>query len=303
MSKIIKVLMVDDEEQFRSTTKKILNRRGFETILAASGEEAVDRLKEKPDVVVLDIKMPGMNGHQALKKIKERSPGLPVIMLTGQGTIPSAREALVQGAFDYLAKPCDIDILAGKITDAYRFKIEAEPYKEENVAGVMIPVEDYTTLTEDNTVREAVEKLRESFSTKITTSRIMETGHRSLLVFDDRGHLKGILTILDLLKGIMPAYLSTPKPSMSDSIEYSPLFWTGMFNRGVKNLAPKRIKEVMSPTPLTIEADANLMEAAYMMIQNNIRRLAVIKSGKVLGVIREQDLFFAMERVLGERKK
>lgn len=73
----IKVLMVDDEEKFRSTTKKILQRKGFETLLAASGEEAIDKLDEHPDVVILDVKMPGMDGHQALEEIKKLLPIFP----------------------------------------------------------------------------------------------------------------------------------------------------------------------------------------------------------------------------------
>ena len=115
MSRKIKVLMVDDEEKFRSTTRKILNRRGFDTSLAGSGQEALDKLKDEPDVVVLDIKMPGMDGHETLQEIKKRRPDLPVIMLTGHGAMPSAREALKHGASDYLTKRCDIDLLASKI--------------------------------------------------------------------------------------------------------------------------------------------------------------------------------------------
>jgi CheY-like chemotaxis protein len=299
MSKKIKVLMVDDEEQFRSTTKKILNRRGFETVLAGSGEEAIDKLAENPDVVILDIKMPGMDGHQALKEIKKHSPDLPVIMLTGHGAIPSAREALVEGAFDYLSKPCDIDLLAGKITDAFNHTLtDFVPGKEKAIADVMIPIDDYTILTGKNTVQDAIEKLKESFSAKISTSRIMETGHRSLLVLDERGNIEGILTIIDLLSAIMPAYLSAPKPSMADSMSYSPMFWTGMFTRAVKEMAPAKIGAIMSPAPLTIDADANLMEAAHMMIHHGARRLAVEKGGEVVGVIREQDLFFEIEKIL-----
>ena len=74
MSDKIKVLMVDDEAQFRATTRKILNKKGFETRLAASGEEALEKLDENPDVVILDIKMPGMDGHQVLEEIKTRYP-------------------------------------------------------------------------------------------------------------------------------------------------------------------------------------------------------------------------------------
>jgi len=299
MSKKIKVLMVDDEEQFRSTTKKILNRRGFETVLAGSGEEAIDKLAENPDVVILDIKMPGMDGHQALKEIKKHSPDLPVIMLTGHGAMPSAREALVEGAFDYLSKPCDIDLLAGKITDAFNHTTtDFVPGKEKTIADVMVPIDDYTILRGENTVQDAVEKLKESFSAKVSTSRIMETGHRSLLVIDERGNIEGILTIIDLLAAIMPAYLSAPKPSMADSMSYSPMFWTGMFTRAVKEMAPAKIKVIMSPAPLTIDGDANLMEAAHMMIHHGARRLAVEKGGEVVGVIREQDLFFEIEKIL-----
>jgi CheY-like chemotaxis protein/CBS-domain-containing membrane protein len=292
------VLMVDDEEQFRETTKKLLKRRGFETLLAASGEEAIDKLQEKPDVVVLDIKMPGMDGHQALKVIKNLSPDLPVIMLTGHGAMPSAREALVEGAFDYLSKPCDMDLLASKISEAYRHGRRAEPSEEKNVEEVMIPIEEYTTLKGDQTIREAIFRLKESFIAKVSTSRIMETGHRSVLVLDENENVRGILAITDLLEGIMPAYLSAPKPSMADSIKYSPMFWKSMFTREVKELAKKNIKEIMSPPPLTIDCESNLMEAAGMMVENRVRRLAVMKSGELVGVIREQDLFFEMEEIL-----
>ncbi|WDN90317.1 hypothetical protein BuS5_03288 [Desulfosarcina sp. BuS5] len=300
MIKKIKVLMVDDEEQFRATTKKILNKKGFETVLADSGEEAIDKLKENPDVVILDIKMPGMDGHQALKKIKKISPNLPVIMLTGHGALPSAEEALTKGAFDYLTKPCDINLLAAKITDACHLSRTDAPLEEKKVMDVMLLIEDYSTLTEESTVKDAIEKLEESFSSKISTSRLMETGHRSLFVLDNNGALTGIVTIKDMLKSIMPAYLSAPKPSMADSIQYSPMFWTGMFYKEVKQLAKMKAVDIMSPAPLTIEADANLMETAYMMVDNKVRRLAVMKSGKLAGTVREQELFFEIAKILGE---
>ena len=98
----------------------------------------------------------------------------------------------------------------------------------------------------------------------------------------------------------MPGYLSAPKPSMADSVQYSPMFWTGMFRREVMGLASQKIKEVMSPAPRTIDAEANLMEAAYMMIYQNKRRLAVVDSGKIIGIIREQDLFFEIDRILSQ---
>jgi CheY-like chemotaxis protein len=298
MDRKIKVLMVDDEEQFRLTTQKILNKRGFDTHLAGSGAEALTQLAQKPDVVILDVRMPGMDGHQVLKEIKKKAPDLPVIMLTGEGALPSAREALVEGAFDYLTKPCDIDLLTTKINEAFHYGEPRGDLQKRTVRDVMIPIAEYTTLTEEHTVREAIRKLRESFTAKVSTSHIMETGHRSLLVFDRRGDLKGILSIADLLRAIMPAYLTAPKPSMADSIQYSPMFWSGMFTREVKQLAQRPIREVMSPAPLAIAGDANLMAAAYKMIQHARRRLAVMDAGQVVGVIREQDLFFEMEKIL-----
>ncbi|VBB43907.1 Response regulator protein modulated with CBS domain pair [uncultured Desulfatiglans sp.] len=297
MNRTIKVLMVDDEDQFRATTKKLLTRKGFETIVAASGEEAIEQLQKNPDVVVLDIKMPGMDGHAALKEIRKRAPNLPVIMLTGHGALPSAKEARKEGAFDYLTKPCDIDVLAAKIGDAVRSVEKGGPPAEKTVKDIMVPFGNYTTVTTEQTVGEAVEALRESYGASLSTSRIMETGHRSVLVLDRGGEVQGVLTIKDLLEAIMPAYLSAPRPSTADSIQYSPLFWKGMFTIEVKKLVKKRVQEVMSRRPSTIDAEANLMEASYAMAGTGERRLLVMDGKKAVGVVREQDLFFEMERI------
>jgi CheY-like chemotaxis protein/CBS domain-containing protein len=296
----IKVLMVDDEEKFRSTTKKILQRKGFDTVLAASGEEAIGKLDEHPDVVILDIKMPGMDGHQALEEIKKRSPDIPVIMLTGHGALPSAKEALDKGAFDYLAKPCDINMLSDKIEEACRHAEDPQGFEEKRVMGIMVPLQEYTMVSAEDSVKDAILKLKASFASKLSTSRLMETGHRSVLVMDDKNIVQGILAIRDLLELILPSYLTAPKPSMADSIQYSPMFWQGMFIREVKQKSEIRIRDVMSPAPLTIEGTASLMEAAYMMMKFNARRLVVKTAGKVIGVIREQDLFFEMEKILRE---
>ena len=298
MEKKIKVLMVDDEAQFRATTQKILNRKGFDTLIAGSGEEALDKLEANPDVVVLDIKMPGIDGHEALQKIKKRKPDLPVIMLTGHGAAPSAEAALGKGAFDYLSKPCDIELLAAKVNEAYQHGKAPIERKEKVVGEAMVPLEEYTTLTGDQSVADAISALKASFTCKISTSRIMETGHRSVLVMDEGRNVIGIVAITDLLQMIMPAYLSAPKPSTADSIQYSPMFWKGMFGAEIKRNAQVVVKQIMSPAPPVINAAASLMEAAYRMQSENVRRLVVKSSGRVVGVIREQDLFFEMENAL-----
>ncbi len=298
MRETIKVLMVDDEKQFRTTTEKLLNRKGFQTILAASGEEATAKLSEQPDVVVLDIKMGGMDGHQTLREIKAQFPDMPVIMLTGHGALRSAKEALGEGAYDYLTKPCDIDLLASKIRDAYHQRHLDDSFEERRVMGAMVPLQEYTTMNGDTTIREAVATLKESFALKTATSRIMETGHRSILVMDNQEDLEGILTICDLLEMAMPSYLKAPKPSTADSIQYSPMFWKNMFSQGILANAETKIRDVMSPPPPVIDGTASIMEAAYTMVNGNARRLVVALSGRIAGVIREQDLFFVIERIL-----
>lgn len=298
MTDQIKVLMVDDEEQFRETTKKILVHRGFQVILAESGAEALDKLMEKPDVAVIDYKMPGMDGYELLNKMHERNPDLPVIMLTGFGVVTSARKALTKGAYDYLTKPCDIALLSSRIHEAYQHTRQGAHAVERPVSSVMVPIEEYTVLRTDITIRTAISALKESFSSKVATSRLMETGHRSVLVTDEEGVLVGLVSIRGLLKAIIPSYITAPKPSMADSLEYSPIFWRDMFTHQIQKIADKPIKTVMVPAPESIDAAANLMEATYLMLQKNARRLAVLSEGKLVGVIREQDLFFEMERIL-----
>jgi len=172
--------------------------------------------------------------------------------------------------------------------------------KERGVMDVMVPIEEYTVLKADSTVREAILALKESFASKIATSRLMETGHRSILVLDNEEHLVGLLAIKNLLEAVMPPYLSAPKPSTADSMQYSPMFWKGLFTDQVIQLGDRSIDTIMSPAPISIDARANLMEAAYIMLENGARRLAVFFEDTLAGVIREQDLFFEMDRILNE---
>ena len=298
MTDKIKVLMVDDEEQFRATTSRILTKRGYHTTVAASGEEAMGILEKDPhDVVILDIKMPGMDGHEALSKIKILRPDAQVIMLTGHGSRESAEASLEHEAFDYLNKPCDIDLLDSRIREAYATAHRKTPQEEKKARDIMIPVEDYTTLQAGATVREGIEGLLQSFKSMASTSRIMETGHRSILVFEE-GELAGILSIRDLISALQPAYLTAPKPSMADSMVYSTMFWTGLFTKQAQTLKNKRIRDLMSGPPLTVDEEANLMEVANTLYSEKVRRLVVKSRGKVIGVVREQDLFFELARII-----
>lgn len=117
------VLLVDDEEDFLRTILKRLNKRGISAQGASRGEEALALLAQTPyDVVLLDMKMPGMDGIEVLKQIKARWPSIEVIMLTGHASIEAAMEGMSCGAFDYLMKPADLEDLLYKLEDAYRKK-------------------------------------------------------------------------------------------------------------------------------------------------------------------------------------
>jgi DNA-binding NtrC family response regulator len=124
----MRIMLVDDEEGFLSTTKKLLERKGLHVITASSGQEALEKLVgEGVHVVILDVKMPGMDGVAVLKAIKSRYPMVQVVMLTGHGTVESALEGLRSGATDYLMKPIDIDELIAKADEAFaRWQIMEE---------------------------------------------------------------------------------------------------------------------------------------------------------------------------------
>ncbi|SHL06138.1 Response regulator receiver domain-containing protein [Desulfatibacillum alkenivorans DSM 16219] len=116
----IKVMLVDDEQSFVEAMAKRLTKRNLEVVQAFSGEEGLEKLNEVfgVDVVVLDVKMPGMDGIQTLQEIRKRYPLVEVIMLTGHATVQSAIDGMKQGAFDYLMKPCDMDDLLSKVREA-----------------------------------------------------------------------------------------------------------------------------------------------------------------------------------------
>ena len=118
------VMLVDDEAPFVETMAKRLEKRELIIETALSGQAALDLLKRKPDVdvVILDVKMPGMDGLETLQQIKMRYPLTEVIMLTAHATVESAIDGMKLGAFDYLMKPCDVGHLMSKVEEATRKK-------------------------------------------------------------------------------------------------------------------------------------------------------------------------------------
>ncbi|WP_319470498.1 response regulator [uncultured Pseudodesulfovibrio sp.] len=119
MERTYRVLLVDDEEAFTSALSKRLSRRGLDVKTASDGNEGLGLIESEAfDVVVLDVKMPGMSGMQVLKAIKGRFPDIEVILLSGHADMDDAVDSLAFGAFDFLVKPTSTERLLCRILDA-----------------------------------------------------------------------------------------------------------------------------------------------------------------------------------------
>lgn len=120
----IKILLVDDEKQFVDTLAERLAMRGFTARVAYDGPQALKAVEEPTDVIVLDLRMPGMDGFEVLRSVKKSNPQVQVIILTGHGGDAEEQTAYRMGAYNFLKKPMDIDELLGSIRMAYRDKLE-----------------------------------------------------------------------------------------------------------------------------------------------------------------------------------
>ncbi|MFZ5810685.1 MAG: response regulator [Thermodesulfobacteriota bacterium] len=123
--KKIKLLLVDDEENFVNTLAERMKMRDVPSKVVFNGEQALEAVQaDTPDVMVLDLRMPGIDGMDVLRKVRKTHPNVQVIILTGHGTDLDEEEAKKLGAFHYHKKPIDIDELLSTVKKAYREKIE-----------------------------------------------------------------------------------------------------------------------------------------------------------------------------------
>ena len=276
LSEKIRVLLVDDEEQFVINMARILKVRGFDVSTAFSGYEAVDAIKYGGgfDVVVLDVKMPGMDGIATLKEIKKWAPDTEVIMLTGHATLSSGTQAMRKGAYDYLMKPCDIADLTEKIKEAH----EAESIKRHPVLWPRKTVREITLhslkkLLPDEPLVKALEMLgRESG----------EAAVEEVYILDNEDRLQGVVTKRDLLNEAQKIH---PEGSLTWSTLLENPHW----------LPEKVAKRIMRHNPITIQLNGHLTDAANQMIMNKVRCMPVLKAGKAIGIIKLQDVFQYVE--------
>jgi DNA-binding NtrC family response regulator len=130
MGKPIRVLAVDDEDDYLNSLKRVLSRRGFQVDTAGGGSSALAILeKSQFDCVLLDLKMPGMDGLATLNELRRHDQHTPVLILTGRGEIPSVMSALKGGSEGFLAKPCPVEELVSAIEDACERKALSRAYE------------------------------------------------------------------------------------------------------------------------------------------------------------------------------
>ena len=276
MKNRIRVLLVDDEEQFVYNMSRILKVRGFEVATATDGHKAMNTIKYGGgfDVVVLDIKMPGMDGIEALKEIKKWAPDTEVIMLTGHASLSTGAQAIRRGAYDFLMKPCDIEDLVEKIREAY----EAESIKRHPVlwprklAGEII-LHAFSKLKPDDPLTKALE---------VMSRGVGEEAVEEVYIVDAEDRLHGVVTKRDLVNEAQRAHPQVP------------LNWTRLLESS-QWLPEIPLKSAMRSDYPSTQANAFLTDAANQMIVNNVRSMPVLRAGRVIGVIKLQDVFQYMD--------
>ena len=276
---ILNLLLVDDEADFRRATSTALGRRGFTVFEAANGEEALQAIaRERPDVVVLDLKMPGMGGIETLKRLRQTDERLPVIILTGHGDFDAAIAGIKLSVVDFLQKPVDIDQLAARIRALLEHG-EDRPLRERTIHELMLPLSHYPKLYDDQPVTDALNVLRQAFFKPVAEGT--EPGQvRSALVYDRKDNFVGMIRFIDLLKLVLVPFL-----------EDSPYttYFTGMFLAQTKVIGKRSINELLTD-PVSVSVNDPLMQAVHLMVEHHLINLPVMEGSRLVGILRERDI-------------
>jgi DNA-binding response OmpR family regulator len=285
----IRVLLVDDEKDFREITSRTLSRRGFEVDAVDGGPSALEYLHaQRPDVIVLDLKMEEMDGIAALRRIRSEHGLIPVIILTGHGSFDSALAGIKLEIVDFLQKPVDIDRLAERITvlqNQPRVAVLSEPL----VKDMMVPPDTYPSIQLEESIGELLGRIEERLLANDISG---EETRRSMIVRDENGVFVGMVEIADILSLIVPDYLL-------NSAYRS--FFTGMFLAQCKILGEQLVGDVLdfeAEPVISIDTQTPLMEAAVLMADHHLEELPVIEDGKLVGLIRDVDVLRQMHKLV-----
>ena len=305
------IMLVDDEVPFVETMAKRLGKRNIKTITAFSGEEGLEKLKtnQNLDVIILDVKMPGMDGIETLKELKTASPLTEVIMLSGNATIDSAINAMKLGAYDFLKKPCDIEELVNKVEEVskkkqiheqkmsdWKFFMEISTLKE-----LMVPLAEYATVSEDANIFEAIQALEDSQK----ASDPKRGRHRAVLVLDKENQVIGKLSQHDIIQALEPDYkkIKERKKGALDQLGFDRKFmesvslqynmWDKPFENIYKKALEQKVKSFMyKPTEGEyIQVSASIDETIHQLIIGKHHSLLVVNDEYIVGIVRLADVF------------
>jgi len=272
MGNPIRVLLVDDEERFVLNLAKLLRGRGFDAATVFDGAAGVAALEkgERPDVVLLDVKMPGMDGIETLRKIKDISPETEVVMLTGHADVETGIAAMREGALDYLMKPCDIEDLVAKITEAHEIEdIRRHPvlWPRHIVKEVAWP--SFIRLDTEDPLEKAL---------GVFTREPGMSVRDELYILDAENRFQGVVARRDLLEA---ARQHGPERSIE---------WVDLIDHP-EWLPAAPLRRIMRPDhPVATDPEANLSEVARRMLDLNVRCMPVIEDGRVAGIVRLNDV-------------
>jgi DNA-binding response OmpR family regulator len=294
------VAIVSNASQFREELAQSLKHAGYEVACISNAESLRETVRVKtPDILVIEESFLEPLMAECSPSFSEVWKRRTVIVISDHGDSHSARKAYDAGAFDYLCMPFCPELLISRIEDGVsmsRFGLK----HEKTVSEIMLPIEQYSCVQASNSVRQALELLNEASEHFISTGLIMESGHRALLVFEE-DDLVGVLAVRNLIQALLPD--SFKAANQTGSIRYSGMFWRGMFSLRLKSLETMCVREIMNPRPPVVEHDDNLLQAVYLLCEGNRRRVAVKRNGKIIGVVREQELFHEISRHIVKQRR
>jgi len=285
--KVIKLLLVDDEAEFRSASAKALEKRGYVVTTAGEGRQALEIIgKELPDILLLDLKMPGMTGIQTLEKVRQITENLPVIIMTGHGTFHDAVTGIKLEIVDFLQKPVDIEQLDARIRHLLKSG-KKTALRERTIGELMAAPGLYPKLYIDEPIDKAILALKSAFYTEAGI-KAQAPATRSALVYDRKENFIGLLRFPDILNVVLPDFLDSPYAT----------YFTGMFLAQCKMIGRKKIGDIMGEN-ITVDLFAPLMEAVHLMIQRHLITLPVMQGAKLVGVLREKDIVLEIAEYMG----
>jgi CheY-like chemotaxis protein len=271
MGNPIRVLLVDDEERFAQNLAKLLRGRGFEVSTAFDGATGVAAVEAAGgfDVVLLDVKMPGMDGIEALRRIKDVSPDTEVLMLTGHANVDTGVDAMREGALDYLMKPCDVEDLVAKIAEAHEVEdIRRRPVLWPRRVVKEIAWPSFIRLAVDDPIEKALGVfLREPGM----------SARDELYVLDAEDRFRGVVARRDLLQ-------AAERHRPGAEIRWAELVAHPEW------LPAAPLSAIVRPGhPVTADPEADLAEVARRMLEANVRCMPVVEDGRVAGIVRLTD--------------